>query len=169
VPRENVSESLTMILESCMAQIKQEDLSHKKWPNDLENEPKQASQSSLHKHGHSTVCVDFDGVIASYDGYRGRGVIGKEIPEGLELLHQLNRMGYYIVVLTARQELEIVGKWLVDHGVGFAKPTNTKPPAVAYFDDRALHVDWSKETVANLLTQLKDLDKRHVRVLRPGV
>lgn len=145
-----------------------QDTTHKAFPNDLNKNKRQETRTSLHRHGHHTVCVDFDGVIADYNGYMGRGWIGAPKPEGLELLNRLNQMGYIVVVLTARQELEIVGKWLVQHGVGFAQPTNTKPPAVAYFDDRAIAVD-GDTPVENLLSQLKDLDKNWSRHPRPGV
>jgi len=156
--------NLSKIL-SMSQSVHPQDMSHTQFPNDLENNPRQSSRTSLHRHPHTTVCVDFDGVIASYDGYRGRGSIGRAKPEGLELLHKLHQMGYYVVVLTARQELEIVGKWLVDNGVGFAKPTNTKQSAVAYIDDRA--IEWNDD-ISRTVRKLKDLDKAYIRHIRPG-
>jgi hypothetical protein len=152
----------TMLFE---AKIQQQDLSHQNFPNDLENQPRQVTRTVDHKHSHTTICVDFDGVIASYDGYRGRGWIGAPKPEGMELLHRLNQMGYYVVVLTARQELDLVGKWLQEHGVGFAVPTNTKPPAVAYIDDRA--IEW-KDDLSTVISKLKDLDNVKTRSPRSG-
>jgi hypothetical protein len=138
----------------------QQDTTNKAFPNDLDRNKRQDTRTSLHQHGHHVICVDFDGVIATYNGYMGRGVIGDPKPEGIELLNRLHSMGFIVLVLTARKELEIIGKWLVQHGVGFAQPTNTKPPAVAYIDDRAIFWD---DNLISTLAKVKEFSKSWVR------
>lgn len=47
------------------------------------------------------VCVDLDGVIAQYDGWKGLGVIGEPIPGAREFLSALH-CHYKVVVFTTR-------------------------------------------------------------------
>ena len=97
-----------------------------------------------------TVCVDLDGVLAEYDGWKGVDHIGKPIAGAQEFLRRL-REKYDVVIFTTRCNPEVnkpeaahllanrVRAWLdkhempyddVYHGVG-------KPIAAAYIDDNA--------------------------------
>ncbi|MDD3655016.1 MAG: HAD family hydrolase, partial [Desulfotomaculaceae bacterium] len=86
-----------------------------------------------------TVCVDFDGVLAQYDGWRGPDHLGKPMPKVGDFLADLNSLGYRVVVLTTRQPFAVTN-WLIRHKMaGFVDTiTNTKPPAKAYIDDRGI-------------------------------
>lgn len=85
-----------------------------------------------------TVCVDFDGVLAEYRGDFKSGAMGTPLPGALAFTRRLEAEGFYIVVLTARRDLNRVGTWLAINGFPPYPVTNTKPPAVAYLDDRAV-------------------------------
>lgn len=88
------------------------------------------------------VCVDFDGVIATYDGRRGPGVVGDLIAGTVEGMTALRKAGFKIYVLSARADkpggVQFIEEYLREHGVPFDVVTNIKVPAVAYIDDRAV-------------------------------
>lgn len=97
-------------------------------------------------HGSArTVAVDFDGVIADYDGWKGYGVFGEPRRDVLEALEGLRREGWKIVVHTTRSEAEVL-EYLVHHGIPHDEinrnsdyETNgVKPVADVYWDDRAV-------------------------------
>lgn len=91
-----------------------------------------------------TIAVDFDGVIAEYDGWKGRGVLGLPRKDVLEALHELHAEGWKIVIHTTRGEQE-VGPYLVEHGIPHHeinrnsdfRTLGVKPVADVYWDDRA--------------------------------
>lgn len=88
---------------------------------------------------HPTICVDLDGVLNLYDGYKGPEHFAEPRPGAREFLQSLKEGGYTVVVHTTRDR-DLVWSWLVDHDLrpfvyGVAR---YKPPAVAYIDDRAI-------------------------------
>jgi adenylyl-sulfate kinase len=100
--------------------------------------------------GHSgerrpTVAVDFDGVIADYDGWRGADVLGTPRPDVIIALKQLKHEGWKIIVHTTREDTAIK-HYLLETGVPYDEiNTNSdyktgavKPVATVYWDDRAL-------------------------------
>lgn len=97
-------------------------------------------------HPLTTLAVDFDGVVHSYeDGWQG-GVIYGPPTEGCEAALRKLSLSYKLVIFTARHDLEAVHLWLVKEHLRqyFAEITNRKPAAVAYLDDRALKfIDWA--------------------------
>jgi hypothetical protein len=98
-----------------------------------------------------TIPVDFDGVIAEYDGYKGWGVLGEPRPDVLQALVELRSEGWKIVVPTTRSEQEISG-YLDKHGVPFDEinrnsdynTSGPKPVADLYWDDRAVSYSGAK-------------------------
>lgn len=92
-----------------------------------------------------TIAVDFDGVIAHYDGWKGPGVLGSPRPDVVDALRTLRREGWKIVIHTARAEEEI-GGYLARHQIPHDEinrnsdyPTGgVKPVADVYWDDRAV-------------------------------
>lgn len=99
-----------------------------------------------------TICVDMDGVLASYrDGWQGVDTIGAPIPGAREFLHRL-REHYDVVIFTTRCNPEVnrpeqphllanrVRDWLDEHDMPYdAIYTGVgKPIAAAYVDDRAV-------------------------------
>lgn len=84
------------------------------------------------------ILVDFDNVI--HDAKSGwlDGVIYGDLVNGAwEKIQLLKDAGFEVIVFTARQDLEIVRKWLLSKGID-CEVTNVKLPALAYIDDRAI-------------------------------
>lgn len=98
-------------------------------------------------HYHA-VCVDLDGVLAKYEGWKGHGVIGDPILGSTEFLLALKKRGYRVIVFTARGTGEVwdwLHTWaladLVDEvNVNSSVISNNmgKPVANFYVDDRAI-------------------------------
>lgn len=104
-----------------------------------------AHSSSTKSEGfRRTIAVDFDGVIAEYDGWKGSGVLGLLRKDVIEALHELHAEGWKIVIHTTRGEQE-VGSYLVHHGIPHHeinrnsdyRTLGVKPVADVYWDDRA--------------------------------
>jgi hydroxymethylpyrimidine pyrophosphatase-like HAD family hydrolase len=92
-----------------------------------------------------TIAVDLDGVIAEYDGWKGRGVLGAPRADVVEALRALHAEGWKIVIHTTRGEEEI-RDYLRAHQIAHDEINcNTdyttggvKPVADVYWDDRAV-------------------------------
>jgi hydroxymethylpyrimidine pyrophosphatase-like HAD family hydrolase len=107
----------------------------------------QLEETMAHKLNNSkrTIAVDFDGVIAEYDGYKGPGVLGEPRLDVIDALRTLRAEGWKIVIHTTRGEQEIVG-YLTQHGIPHDeinrnsdyKTQGPKPVADLYWDDRAV-------------------------------
>ena len=85
------------------------------------------------------VCVDFDGVLNVFDGWRGPDYLHPPRPGAREFLERLNTLGYRVVVFTVRWAADVEG-WLSQNGLSdlIAEVTDRKPPAHVYIDDRAI-------------------------------
>lgn len=108
------------------------------------------------------VCVDLDGVLARYDGWKGIDHIGDPLPGAVEFTHRLAKFARIVVFTTrckayradepgpegqpepCRDDSEVladrVRQWLDWHGFAFDEvyTGQGKPIAVAYVDDRAV-------------------------------
>lgn len=92
-----------------------------------------------------TIAVDFDGVIANYDGWKGYGVLGHPRKDVVEALRGLCAEGWKIVIHTTRGDDE-VGGYLAQHDIPYHeinrnsdyKTKGMKPVADVYWDDRAV-------------------------------
>jgi hypothetical protein len=85
------------------------------------------------------VCVDLDGVLNTFDGWRGADYFHPPRPGAREFLEKLNALGYEIVIFTVRWRPH-VEQWLDENGLFglVSRVTNEKPAAHAYVDDRAI-------------------------------
>ena len=91
-----------------------------------------------------TIAVDFDGVIADYDGGVELGVPGAPRGDVVEALKVLRSEGWKIVVYSCR-EAEVIRPYLKQNAIPFDEvnpsPSNPakgpKPRATVYWDDRA--------------------------------
>ena len=85
------------------------------------------------------VCVDFDGVLNTYDGWQGEDKLFNPRLGAREFLEALNNYPYEVVIFTTRDP-EKVWKWLKTYGLDdlIAEVTNEKIGALAYVDDRAV-------------------------------
>jgi adenylylsulfate kinase len=106
--------------------------------------PKAHSSSTKRETVRRTIAVDFDGVIAEYDGWKGRGVFGLPRKDVIEALHELRAEGWKIVIHTTRGVKE-VRPYLAHHGIPHHEinrnsdylTLGVKPVADVYWDDRA--------------------------------
>ena len=85
------------------------------------------------------VCVDLDGVLNLYDGWKGADYFHPPRPGAHEFLQRLVQSGYEIVIFTVRWAPH-VEKWLSENGLAgyVSRVTDRKPPAHVYIDDRAV-------------------------------
>lgn len=124
-----------------------------------------------------TICFDFDGVIHSYtSGWKGC----TEIPDPPVELEQMKeelrdlKFGYQyeIVIFSTRcRTLEgktAIWKWLekYDLDIYIDRLCDTKPPAIAYVDDRGIHFDGHWKGIADTVFDFetwfeKDSRKKH--------
>jgi hypothetical protein len=85
------------------------------------------------------VCVDLDGVLNDFDGWRGADYFHAPRPGAAEFLGRLNALGYDVVVFTVRWAPHVEA-WLKQQGLAtlVARVTDQKPAAHVYVDDRAI-------------------------------
>lgn len=90
------------------------------------------------------IVVDLDGVIAQGSNYPNYEEC-RVVPGATEYLLSLKDAGHYIVIYSARWEVdrEVTELWLFVHGVPYDKLILGKPLADVYLDDRAMKFeDW---------------------------
>jgi adenylylsulfate kinase len=85
------------------------------------------------------VCVDFDGVLAEYTGWKGPENLGRPRAGAREFLEEIGHLGMKVIILTTRDPLN-VDEWLRRYGLYHLvdRVTQQKPPALTYIDDRAI-------------------------------
>lgn len=93
----------------------------------------------------TTIAVDLDGTLASYDGWNGAEHIGEPIKPMLRLVRLWTSEGKKVVIFTARaadkKNIPIVKEWLKKHNLGDLEVTNVKTPDIGeFYDDKAFHV-----------------------------
>jgi hydroxymethylpyrimidine pyrophosphatase-like HAD family hydrolase len=95
-----------------------------------------------------TLCFDFDGVIATYDGWKGFDVLGSPQNHVVETIREMKAKGYHITIFTTRLDTPTMRQWLKDNNVPYDSvnsnshnPPNTsqKPIYHAIIDDRAVN------------------------------
>jgi hypothetical protein len=88
-----------------------------------------------------TVCVDFNGVLDTYTGWRGPAFLYPPREGAGAFLSKLSER-YRVVVLTTF-DAALVWEWLRRYGFDayVGDVTNHKVPAVVYVDDRAVRFD----------------------------
>ena len=92
-----------------------------------------------------TIAVDFDGVIANYDGWQGEAVLGPTRLDVRAVLGQLKSDGWRVIVHSTRSA-ESIRPYLDANGVPYDEINSNclysnagpKPVATIYWDDRAL-------------------------------
>lgn len=97
------------------------------------------SNHSEYKNGKQTVCVDLDGVLHRYTGWKGPELehYDEPMPGAREFMQKLKEV-FWVVVYTSRQDVMIVKAWLEKHDIPFDTICGEKVPAVCYIDDRAI-------------------------------
>ena len=84
-------------------------------------------------------CVDLNGVLDAYTGWKGAEHFDPPRPGAREFLEALGRRGYRVVIFTTRFDQD-VWRWLRTHGLDqlIAGVTDRKPAAHVFVDDRAV-------------------------------
>jgi len=105
------------------------------------------------------VCFDFDGVIATYDGWKGFDVLGKPIQKTINVMKKLKDKGYFITIFTTRVVTPKLLKWLEKYEVPYDSINSTahNPPCTSFkpiyhcvVDDRAINpVLMNEEQILN--------------------
>jgi len=96
-----------------------------------------------------TLAVDFDGVISYYKGFKGKGVFGPPIEGCREMLNDLIKNDWTVIINTTRSETPDIKAYLNLHNIPYHhinfNPENvrqqlsdTKVVAHVYLDDRAV-------------------------------
>jgi hypothetical protein len=85
------------------------------------------------------VCVDVNGVLDRYSGWRGPDHFDDPRPGAARFLAALAESGFAVVVFTTRHP-DGVWDWLRRHGMDtlVEDVTDRKPPAHVFIDDRAI-------------------------------
>jgi hypothetical protein len=135
--------------------------------------PSLPKKKSIVQRRNRTVAVDLDGVLASYDGWKGLEKIGEPIEGAREFMEALCEK-YFVLIHTARIANEnvktedhiqrvknmVIG-WLVENGIpyGDVYTGRGKPLASAFIDDRAVSCrpQEDEDSFANALRALAKL------------
>lgn len=107
------------------------------------------------KKNANVICIDFDGVLAKYDGRQDINHYGEPLSGAKEFLDKIKSAGLDFVIFTTRNSEKIM-EWCKKHN--FPKPrevTNQKIPAPVYIDDRVIKFDGN---FSNLLSDLKNFN-----------
>ena len=128
------------------------------WAEDVDDP---LAKAAVQNHSVPTVCIDFDGTLTADVPHQEGVPTAPPAAISAELLRRLAAR-YRVVVLTARPINEVM-PWLDRHGyVQFITDvTNTKPPAIAYLDNRGVHVTEASD-VQRVLDEVE-------RLARPSI
>jgi hypothetical protein len=85
------------------------------------------------------VCVDLNGVLDAYTGWRGPEHFDPPRPGARAFLDALRQRGFDVVIFTTRHP-DGVWQWLHTHALadGIVEVTDRKPAAHVFIDDRAI-------------------------------
>ena len=85
------------------------------------------------------VCVDLNGVLDAYTGWKHPAHWDPPRPGAAEFLQALTERGFAVIVFTTRHPTG-VRRWLRAHGLLslVTRITDRKPPAHVFIDDRAI-------------------------------
>jgi hypothetical protein len=102
------------------------------------------------------VCVDLDGVLNAFDGWKGADYFHPPRPGAREFLESLARRGYRVVVFTVRWTPHVEA-WLARYGLSehVWMVTDKKPAAHVYVDDRAICFDGDFEKTLDRISGFK--------------
>ena len=121
-----------------------------------------------------TILFDFDGVIATYNGWKGFDVLGDPIPETIKVMQRLHSEGYHITIFTTRLFTPHMADWLKKNQVPYDEfntsknnppHTSSKPVLHCIVDDRAVNFNYqtnrltSKELYAQIIDVVNHVPK----------
>ena len=113
----------------------------------------------------TTICLDFDGVLAHY--IKWDGTIGELIPEGRRLALMLKRRGYKIVIQSCRTHIDFnaveknkreMEEWLLNNDIPFDEiETDGKAFAHVYVDDRGVNFPSNKGSAEQVFKEVEKI------------
>ena len=94
----------------------------------------------------TVIAVDLDGTLAHYDKWPGEGIIGLPIPPMVDNVKRWLRLGYIVIIFTARAtddfEIRAIQEWLMDQDLPPLMVTREKLKIFdEIWDDRAIGVE----------------------------
>jgi hypothetical protein len=100
---------------------------------------------------------DFDGVIATYEGFKGVDVFGEPIKSNIDLMKQLKEEGNSVIIFTTRPATPKMMAWLKEHNVicDYINPTGVKPLYDVFIDDNV--VNYHGQDVKELSEEVKKI------------
>jgi hypothetical protein len=101
--------------------------------------PRQARKIDLENPIVPIVCVDLNGVLDAYTGWKDAEHWDPPRPGAAAFLRGLTERGFDVVIFTTRHHTQ-VRRWLREHGLMpyVSAVTRRKPPAHVFVDDRAV-------------------------------
>lgn len=99
------------------------------------------------------ICVDFDGVLNTYTGWRGDSELYVPRDGAKEFLDELNKK-YVVYIFTTRDKYKVID-WLDKYGLEYDDVTNSKIGALCYIDDRAIQFNGDYQEVLKELSDFK--------------
>ena len=105
---------------------------------------------------------DFDGVIAEYEGFKGKDVSGKPIPAVVDAIRQLKSEGHKIIIFSTRGDA-MLKKYCEDNDIPvdyinrnpeLEGENKGKPIAYVYIDDRAIR--YTGQSAEVLVEEIKN-------------
>ena len=90
-----------------------------------------------------TVCVDWNGVLDTYQGWQGPDFTYPPREGVGEFLYALMQRGYHVIIYSSRKA-DLIWHWLRENDLdGFVSDvvSDCKPPAIAYIDDRGIRFE----------------------------
>jgi hypothetical protein len=101
--------------------------------------PRQARKVDLENPVVPIVCVDLNGVLDAYTGWKHAEHWDPPRPGAAAFLRGLTERGFDVVIFTTRHHTQ-VRRWLREHGLMayVSAVTRRKPPAHVFVDDRAV-------------------------------
>ena len=125
-----------------------------------------------------TACIDLDGVLAYYDGWKGDEHIGRPLHTGIWIVRELKKTNFEIIIWTCRlngcwettdysKSYNLIKKWLDDNNVPYDKialQKDGKPYADIYIDDRGVNVPTNNEDLgiaASVVIMAMELAMEH--------
>jgi len=103
------------------------------------------------------VCLDFDGVLATYDGkWKGEHYLGKPLPGLKKFLERLTNGDIDVIVLTTRKSKKLIFDWFKKNKLPPPSSiTNKKIRADVYVDDHAVYFDGNFEHLIKTLAKFR--------------
>lgn len=118
----------------------------------------------MFKNG-KTICIDFDGVINNYKGYKGWGVFEEIVPGADKGIQSLKESGWTIIIFTTREETKLIADYCDDNGIPFDEINRNsrnhpftnmgKPLADIYLDDRGITFEGNWEDILPKINSFK--------------